>query len=243
MQAPGVGRCPVCGAFVPIGPRCELCLVPLKVERDGRLLAVHPLIRPGDVLASRDLTREPLPGEKQRSWSRADGCAAVEDGHGIVLHVPGGETRLFIETWVRVRDCCVRSAFMCFDPYAQYGVMLRREPIGDGARTFYSLDVQPGKQSVRLARCFSTKTEAGAHALFGWAQLPCIAPPGHPNEVELRAQGTAIEAWVNGTCVIQLHDPVLGIGWTGMRVAPIEVPAGTKTRVLCRGFEVRAVAV
>jgi hypothetical protein len=240
--SPTLARCPVCAANVPLAPRCELCLVPMRVER-GALVAVHPLIRPGDVLVSRDFSREPLPAEKHRAWSRLDGIAATEDPSGIVVHLPPGEARVFMEDWVRLRDGCVRAAFACLDGRAQVGVMFRREPIGDGARTFYSLDVWPDRRSVQLARCFSTKTDYGAAPLLAWKEVPAVLPGNGLNEVELRAQGTAIEAWVNGACVAQVHDMVLGIGWTGIRAVPVGAPPQSRTRVLCRGFEVRAVAL
>jgi hypothetical protein len=234
-------RCPVCGAAIPAGPRCDFCLVALREER-GALQAVHPVIRPGDVLVSRDFSRDALPGEKQRLWSRLEGAAATHEQTGLTVHCPAGESRIFVEEWVRVRDACVRASFASLDGRAQIGVMLRREPIGDGARTFYALDVWPDKRSVRLARCFSTKEEAGATPLFGWAEAACVAPVGQENQLELRAQGATLEAWVNGVRVAAVHDPVLGIGWTGMRATPVEVRPGERVRVFFRGYEARGVA-
>jgi hypothetical protein len=234
-------RCPVCGAAIPAGPRCDFCLVALRLEQ-GALAAAHPVIRPGDVLTTLDFARDPLPGEKQRVWSRLDGAAATAEASGVTVHVPPLDSRIFVLDWVRVRDACVRASLASLDGRVQPGIMLRREPIGDGARTFYALDVWPERRSVRLARCFSTKEESGATPLFGWAEAACVAPLGQENQIELRAQGATLEAWVNGARVTTVHDPVLGIGWTGIRAMPVDVRPGERVRMFCRGFEVRGVA-
>jgi hypothetical protein len=203
------------------------------------LAAVHPLIRPGDILTWRDCAHQPLPGDKQRVWSRIDGSAAAADPNGVLLYLPARGSGLFVDEWVRVRDACVRAGFTLIQGSAQVGVMLRREIIGEGARTFYALDVWPDRRTVRLARCFSSEDEAGATPLFGWAESPCVAPPGSENQLELRAQAATLEAWVNGTRIAVVHDPVFGIGRSGIRVVAAQTEPA---RILCRGFEVRGVA-
>jgi hypothetical protein len=165
---------------------------------------------------------------------------ATPETDGIVLHSSRPGAWVFVEDWIRIRDACVRASVRAIDGAATFGLMLRRAPIGDGARTFYMLEVSPQTGCARLARCFATKEELGATPLVDWRRVTAVAP-GVPIELELRAQGTALEAWVGGAPLAALHDPALGIGFVGLRVAMTQ-GAGQTVRIACRGFEVRQVA-
>ena len=214
-----------------------MCRAPLRLD-GPRWAVVHPLIRPGEVLVSRDFAQVPLPGEKFRAFSRMDGFAAASPPEGIVVTAPAAGRWLFVEPWLRMRDACVRATLMALEGTILFGLMARMEPMEGGARTYYALDLEPGKRAFRFARCFSTKNELGATPFVDWAPgAACVAPPGQANEIEISAQGTALEAWVNGARVAALHEAALGIGFAGIRI-----DARGPARAFCRGFEIRQVA-
>jgi hypothetical protein len=214
-----------------------MCRAPLRLDGAGWAV-VHPLIRPGDVLVSRDFTHVPLPGEKFRGFSRLDGLAAAAPPEGIVLTAPAAGRWLFVEPWLRVRDACVRATMTAQGGPVLFGLMARMEPMEGGARTYYALDVDAGRRAFRFARCFSTKNDLGATALVDFAPgAACVAPAGQANEIEIRAQGTALEAWVNGARVAALYEAALGIGFAGIRL-----DARGAGRAFMRGFEIRQVA-
>jgi len=233
-------KCPVCGGPNARVPECPDCRVVLTNE-SGLLVATQPIIRRGDVLASRDLRASPLPGESQRQWSRIDGRAAHVDPRGIVVTTAGTRENVFIEPWMRVRDASVRAAMAAIDGDLWLGVVARREPIGE-ARTFYSLDVWPERQSVRIARCVATPQTTHVFDLVPWTPSSAIARVGEWNEIELRVQGSALEAWINGARIGAVHDPVLGIGSTGIRLTRAPNTADVPRRACCAGFEVTMVA-
>jgi hypothetical protein len=214
-----------------------MCRAPLRLD-GARWAIVHPLIRPGETLVSRDFTAAPLPGEKFRAFSRADGFAAASPPEGIVVTAPAPGRWLFIEPWLRVRDACVRATITALEGTILFGLMARMEPMEGGARTYYALDVDSARRAFRFARCFSTKNDLGATPFVEYAPgTACVAPPGHANEIEIRAQGTALEAWVNGARVAALYEAALGIGFAGIRI-----DARGPARAFCRGFEIRQVA-
>jgi hypothetical protein len=142
---------------------------------------------------------------------------------------------------VRLRDACVRATASALDADLWIGVVARRELLED-ARTFYALDVWPERKSLRLGRCVSTPDSAGVYDLIPWTPSSAIAGVGGWNEIELRVQGSALEAWINGTLVGALHDPVLGIGSTGLRFTRANGGADVPRRACCAGFEVTMVA-
>jgi len=230
-------KCPVCAVALdaPVAA-CPMCGVPLRRD-GGAFVAVMPVIRPGEALVSRDFTEHALPGQTHRVWSRLDGSSATAHPHGLVVATQSAE--VFCEDWLRARDVCVRASLGALDDASSLGIVARREPI-DGARTFYALDVLPAARKARLARCFSTKKETGVTPLVDFTRCDAIRGGGALEELELRAQGTALEAWVNGHRFAALHDPVLGIGFVGIRIERRDAKAAW-TRVLLRGFEARQV--
>ena len=93
---------------------------------------------------------------------------------------------------------------------------------------------------MRLVRMFGSPTLSGLTALTDWTKHPKIAGVGEINDLELRVQGPALEAWVNGQRVCETFDPVLGIGFVGMRAECSATATGSRSLVWS-GFETRAV--
>jgi hypothetical protein len=68
-----------------------------------------------------------------------------------------------------------------------------------------------------------------------------VAPLGQRNIVELRIQGSSIQALVNSTPVCSVHDPVYGVGGIGLRMGRDGVSKAPLVRVVVHEMAVHGV--
>lgn len=234
-------QCPSCSANVAPGTQfCDDCRVALRFE-GGRLVAVFPEIRRGEVLATFDLSRDPLPSYTERSYKWKEGSVMEPAHNGILFTLPTTVAFSFTDAKLRTRDACSRATFTALEPEVYYGIVARQEPLG-GANTQYQLEVMPEQRAARLVRYFFTTKTSGVSVLAPWTQHASIAPTGYPNEVELRFQGPTLQGWVNGAQVLAVHDLAWGIGATGPRIGRQSANTPRGARIVCHGFDVRMVA-
>ncbi len=203
--------------------------------------AVHPAIRPGEVLASLDFRRSPFPGRDARDyaatqWTLAGTASgvefrALEANIGMSFYVPR----------LRVRHVCLRLAARAVDPGMSFGLILRDEPLGE-ASTRYLLLVHPTAGELWLQRTWVGGGVMGSSDIVPAIKTPAIRGVGSFNEIELRAQEATLEAWVNGVRVVTAHDPSFGIGRVGLEVTTARGGIEASRRVEVVGFEARGVA-
>ncbi|HEY8072819.1 MAG TPA: hypothetical protein VIF62_01885 [Labilithrix sp.] len=229
--------CPACATPIEQGSHvCSGCGLFVRIE-GGRATPVYPDVRPGAVLASHDLVRTRPPGMNRGTRTLENGVRVSEVAEGLALELPGGQAFRSGISLVRRRDVCVRANFVASDPSVRFSLVARCELMGK-ATTHYSLIFDMGKLLVRLERVIASPKITIATPLTEWRPAAGLLPVGQPNDVELRAFGATLEGLVSGRRVLVFHDPVLGVGYPGIRVEAI----GAAGRCLWRGLEIREVA-
>src|SRR5262249_30645315 len=176
------------------------------------------------------------PGYTKRQHQWDSGTKMDPTNDGVVVAVTGSQTMPFVQEFLRLRDAICRATMIAYDQDMLLGVIGRRQPLGK-AETQYVFDVWPERRAIRLARYVATPAFYMTD-LVSWTESSAVAPVGYPNLVEMRFQGPTLQGWVNGVHVATAHDPVYGIGRTGMRVGN---QAGGVRRALAQRYEVYAV--
>jgi hypothetical protein len=231
--------CPYCAAPLSGGiARCDECQLAIDWTQ-GAARAHHPFIRPGDCLLFCDAARGPLPGRELLANTLTDGTRYEATPQGALVTVTPQRSFEAFEQRLRTRDACVRASFLAIDPGVTVACMGRLESIAE-AKIKYVLELDPARQRFSIDRGFSSTEVAQFTPLVPWTPCPAAAPIGHVNILELRLQGPTLEARVNDRHVATIHDPVLGIGASGLRVTSPN-KSTTMHRAVVQWFEIRGV--
>ena len=226
MSGPKVLECPACGGPVRYEvPFCAYCRAPLTWDRPIAL-------ERGAVIDLASYPRDRLLGATLLRTTRLE---TTPDGH--MLHLAPAHS-----FWAQSKLCaadvaaCVEG--VALDGDAAFGVAVRAYGDGDVLGGYVAM-VAPGFRSVRLMRLLEGVNISEQAVLMDWVFCPCIAPVGHPNEVELRTADTLLQVFVNGTRVLSTSDAGLGFGAYGWRAASLDHPARVLLRRLA-AFESKA---
>jgi hypothetical protein len=218
--------------------RCDECQLDLEWA-NGAVRAHHPFIRPGECLLFCDAARGPLPGRELLANTLSDGTRYEATPQGSLVTVTPGRVFEAFEPRLRTRDACVRAQFHPIDPGVTIACMGRMETI-DEAKIKYVLEVDPARQRFCIDRGFSSSAVAQFTPLIPWSPCPAAGPIGQVTILELRLQGPTLEARVNDRHVATIHDPVLGIGASGLRITS-QRGSTTMARAVVQWFEIREV--
>jgi hypothetical protein len=156
---------------------------------------------------------------------------------GVLLNVPAGASYMdFGEEQADVRDGAVTVVGSCLDPHAGVGVVGRLKRLGTGS-TGYALVVRPGvgAGAYTLFQFYVSRTETQYQPLRDWEVVPGVRPVGAPNAVQLRAVGSWLQAYVNGTRVACVEDTRCALGTWGW----VARSYGGTARVLLHALEAR----
>lgn len=231
--------CPFCKlALPPANGFCPACRIGVRFQPPDRLTAAIADIRPGAALRRFDFRTDPLPGERDRSAQTAADARTDPTPHGSLWTFGKPSLRNFHDKEIYVRDACAWAQYTIYEPGLRVGLSARWSATGE-ATTFYALELWPATGTLSLRRVLVYRGNSES-TLLASERVPSVAI-GKPVMVELRAQGSALAARVDGVPVFERQDPIYGVGNIGLRFGR-EHEAPTPTgRILCQGFAVHGV--
>jgi hypothetical protein len=212
-------ECPYCSAPANYGaPFCAYCRAPLTW---GQGLDLEP----GDVIDQLDFRSPPRDSPGTR---RHDGLLVRADAdrfeHSIVSRP--------------LRNGCVAVRAVALDPYGTFGAFVRLNKEG-ALRTAYDFKIYPALKTFYLRRIiWGTKTTHGT-TIIDWHHAPSMAPPGTPNDAELRFADSIFQIVINGVRVATVVDPAFGFGAVAWRVGAMPQSAA---QVLLTALTIRRVS-
>ncbi len=191
-------RCPSCNTELDADPRaCPRCRLALR-RVGSSLEPLYPDIRVGERLYAVDLRVDRPVGLQEGTFELASGTVkAAKVPDGLLVDLAPGKAFDWSNSLSRLRDACVRVAVTMLDPGAVVHAIARLDRVGT-ATSQYTLAVSAGRRAARIERLVSGEKANVYTGLTGWTPHDAIAPPGVPNEIELRVQGPTLEGRVNG---------------------------------------------
>lgn len=214
---------------------CPRCFLAVRWQGD-RALPWIPEVPIGHPIMRLDLRHERPPGMKEGDLDLDNGVKMRSHPSGLHFEVPAGKAFESSIPFLRRRDQIARASFVALDPSTIFQVVVRRDNAGE-ASTQVGLSVCSGDRKARILRMTSGPKLSKATSLSEWTAHPGIGPVGQPTDIELRAFGPTLEAWIGGQLLARLHEPRLGVGWPGVRIEARGAPA----RAIWLGFEAREV--
>ena len=231
--------CPYCKRdLVPTDRFCRACRVALHWDPQGRPVQVHPTIRPGQLVRRADFRATPIFGYTQRQGQQGTAMSFAPHPTGLLFAIHSPVSPTFPDNEHVVRDACIRASFTVLDPGSRIGLVARRSAFSTGnGRIGYALNVSVDKKMAWISAAVEAEGLAQATVLSTISNAACIGGVGAFNVLELRVQGPGVHAFINDVPLIQLHDPLYGIGVFGLRVGREAAAGGPPTRVICHGYE------
>lgn len=206
--------CPVCSLEAVPGP-CAGCQALLDIAPHGLRVRTQR-IELAEQVAALDFRRDPLPGGGSRD-SQVGSTEFEGVADGIRCRLLPGKTCSLIEEPFRARDAALSMTAIAEGAGASFG-LIARHIFFDAGGAHYFCEVEPSGQRARVGRRISLGDTAVVNELLPWT--PCnLAPLGRVNRLELRFQGPDLQVHVNGAPFAVVHDPALGMGHVGLRVA------------------------
>ncbi len=206
--------CPYCKNPLATGLRhCEACKLQLAHDQNGQLRPWFPPIRAGELVASLDFRRDPLPGRKDRQpFDYKDGSKRRPTPYGMELFTPTQGHFEFILNYLRIRDVVVRAQVVILSPGIEVFVGARYQNL-DSMDLGYRFMIRPDRGQYRLVRIAASTKVGSSDVLHGPAHHPQVAAAlGRPIVIEIGVQGPTLQASIDGLPAWSVHDPVLGTG-------------------------------
>ena len=189
-------------------------------------------------MVSESFEHRPFPGRNTVDENKPGVVDARPVRGGKAATYYAAVTSSYVDYARSLRDACVRATFTPYDPGVRLGLCARHSILGQ-IQVYYLFDLMPAAGRAWCARGVQTPEHATSTRLGPEVKVPPF-PPGVPIELELRAAGATLLAFVNGRQVLAAHDAAFGAGSFGIRVGR-ENDVSHPVRILCHGYELREV--